>query len=188
MHDHHDHQRMNADDLLAAALRALPVAEPPRDGWERIALRAQNRWRVRAALRAALPAAFAAGIALAIGLPRWHSAPSSAPRLARQTDSPPTRAAGVETLRAQSQRLQSWVRKLERGGAPLSGGALASAVALQDRIGLIDLQLTAATDPATRASLWQQRIALLQQLGMLHLQDHAVAQHTRGERDGAMIL
>ena len=52
----------------------------------------------------------------------------------------------------------------------------------------IDLQLSAATDPAIRASLWQQRIALLQQLGLLHLQPYTVAERARAVADGTTIL
>ena len=192
MHDAHDRQRMKGDSpdaALAAALRALPPASPPRDGWERIASRIARRRRTRNTVRIALPAALAAGIALVFGLPHMRPTPAPAPRVALQQGNPPRAArSDLDALRARSQRLQAWVRTLDQGGAPLNGDALAGAVALQDRIGLVDLQLSAATDPATRASLWQQRIALLQQLGLLHLQPYTVAEHTRAVADSTTIL
>jgi hypothetical protein len=85
----------------------------------------------------------------------------------------------VAALQASSAQWQNWVQNLSHNGAPLDGRALANAVALQDRIGMIDLQLSAARSPATAAGLWQQRITLLQHLGLLHLQPYAVAEQTR---------
>lgn len=188
MHDEYDRQRMKGDAALAAALRALPAATPPRDGWDRIAARIARRRRTRNTVRIALPAALAAGIALVFGVP--HMRPAPAPRVALRQATPPAHAPGndLDALRTRSQRLQAWVRTLDQGGAPLNGDALAGAVALQDRIGLVDLQLSAATDPAIRASLWQQRIALLQQLGLLHLQPYTVAERARAVADGTTIL
>ncbi len=188
MHDEFDRQRVNSDAALAAALRALPPSTPPRDGWERLAVRVGHRRRVRTTLRIAIPAALAAGVALAIGLSHLQPAPSPTLRVAQQAATSHASGTQLDALRMRSQRLQDWVQTLDRGGAPLDGDALASAVALQDRIGLVDLQLSAATDAATRASLWQQRIALLQQLGMLHLQPYAVAERTRDTRHDTTIL
>ncbi|MGH8212375.1 MAG: hypothetical protein ACREPP_03975, partial [Rhodanobacteraceae bacterium] len=143
----------------------------------------------RNALRVALPAALAAGIALVFALPQLRSTPAPASHIAqRQAGQKHAPGKDLDALRTQSQRLQAWVRTLDQDGAPLNGDVLAGAVALQDRIGLVDLQLSAATDPGTRASLWQQRIALLQQLGLLHLQPYTVAEHTRTVADGTTIL
>lgn len=189
MYDEFDRQRMNGDAALTAALRNLPPATPPRDGWERIAARLRHRRRVRNTLRMALPAALAAGIALVFGLPQLRSTPAPAPRIAQQaTPGHVESATDLDALRTRSERLQAWVRTLDQGGAPLNGDALAGAVALQDRIGLLDLQLSSATDPDTRASLWQQRIALLQQLGLLHLQPYTVAERNRAVPDATTIL
>ena len=73
-------------------------------------------------------------------------------------------------------------------GVSLAGLAIAQAVALQDRIGLIDLQLSASPDRVISASLWQQRIELLQRLGALHLQPYAVADHATHKPTDTMIL
>jgi hypothetical protein len=191
MHDEAHHEPLNGDDALAAALRALPEATPPRESWERIAARIARRRRVRTALRIALPAALAAGVAIAIVVPDlWPSpAPSTAPRVAQNAVAAAhISESDLAALRTQSQRLQAWVQTLDRGGAPLDGNALAGAVALQVRIGLVDLQLSAATDPATRASLWQERNTLLQQLGLLHLRPYTVAEHTQATPDQTTIL
>jgi hypothetical protein len=181
---------LNGDDALAAALRALPEATPPRESWERIAARIARRRRVRTALRIAVPAALAAGVAIAIVVPDlWPSpAPSTAPRAHAPIAAAHISESDLAALRTQSQRLQAWVQTLDRGGAPLDGNALAGAVALQDRIGLVDLQLSAATNPATRASLWQERNTLLQQLGLLHLRPYTVAEHTQATPDQTTIL
>ena len=191
MHDEAHHEPVNGDPALAAALRALPSAMPPSDGWQRLAGRVARRRRMRTRLRIAVPAALAASVAMALTLPQWWPAhaPSSAPRVIRQA-AVPSRAPGtdLDALRTQSQRLQAWVRALDRDGTPLNGDALAGAVALQDRIGLVDLQLSAATDPAARASLWQERNTLLQQLGLLHLQPYTVAEHARATADETTIL
>jgi hypothetical protein len=191
MHAPSDQQRMKDDAALAAALRALPDAMPPSGGWEQIAARIARRRRSRATLRIALPAALAAGVAIAVLLPQLRPAraPSAAPRVAQRAAAPKHASeAELVALRRQSQRLQAWVRTLDRDGAPLNGDALAGAVALQDHIGLVDLQLSAATDPATRASLWQERNILLQRLGLLHLQPYTVAEHTQATPDPTTIL
>lgn len=182
---------MKDEAALAAALRALPDAMPPQEGWERLSARIARRRRARTTLRVALPAALAAGVTIALAMPHlWpaHS-PPSVPRLAQHAPVPARASeAGLAALRTRSQHLQEWVRTLDLNGAPLNGDALASAVALQDRIGLVDLQLSAATDPATRASLWQERNLLLQQLGLLHLQPYTVAEHTQATRNETTIL
>jgi hypothetical protein len=187
MHDQLDQQRMSEDSALAAALRTLPAAEPPGGGWQRLSTRLRHRRRKRFAFGVALPAALAAGLAVAVWLPHLRTAPASVPKMVQQT-SPAMNEADLATLRAHSQQLQAWVHALDRGGAPLNGDALASAVSLQDRIGLVDLQLTAARDPVTRATLWQQRITLLQRLGLLHLQPYTVAEHVSTVTNETTIL
>lgn len=184
MHDRLDYHRMNDDDTaLAEALRALPSCAPARDAWPELAARIRRRHVVRRTVWFTLPAVFAAGIALALVWPHLHlSAPLPAP--ARVAARPAMHAAipalpDLAALRTSSQQWQAWVQKLDREGAPLNGPQLARAVSLQDQIGLVDLQLSAARNPATAADLWQQRITLLQQLGLLHLQPYTVAEQAR---------
>ena len=193
MHDGLDHHGMNEETSLAAALRALPASTPPRGAWPALAARVRRRRAVRKTVWFTLPAAFAACIALVM---LWPLAPQRAPspapaRVAQrpQPALPGTPAApDIAVLQARSRQWQTWVQNLDDNGAPLNGGALAQAVALQDRIGLIDLQLSASPDRIVSASLWQQRIELLQRLGALHLQPYAVADHANHRSTDTMIL
>lgn len=182
MHDRLDHDRMNDDAGLAAALRSLPAAAPPHDAWPLLAARARRRRR-RRGWRIAVPAALAAALALAVVLPNgslWHTAPKpGATACADCGDIPPTAAsdadAALQAWRTRSQRLQAWVQQLDSGGAPLGGAALARAAELEDQIGLVDLQLGAGADTTTQAALWRQRVALLEALAMVRLSPSALA-------------
>ncbi len=180
MHDRPDHDSMNQDAHLRAALRALPTERPPEDGWPALARRARRRRAARRITWTALPAALAAGVALALLWPRaplQSAKPASTP-VARQSAAMQPRAPtanSLAALQASSRQWQHWVQTLDDNGAPLNGRALAEAVSVQDRIALIDLQLSATHDPATLDTLWRQRISLLQRLGLLHLAPHTVA-------------
>ncbi|MGH8215080.1 MAG: hypothetical protein ACREPZ_05250 [Rhodanobacteraceae bacterium] len=193
MHDRPDHYRMNAendDDALAAALRALPAAYSNRDAWPELAARIRRRRRTRRTVWFTLPPAFAACLALALLWPHG-SVHAPAPVQLAQTAGGSTQApaaADLAALQASSSQWQTWVQNLDDHGAPLNGRALAQAVSLQDRIGMIDLQLSAARDPTTLTDLWQHRITLLQRLGLLHLQPYAVAEHTRATPDETTLL
>jgi hypothetical protein len=192
MHDQLDYHRMKEDGSLAAALRAMPSAAPPRHAWQQLASRIARRRRIRTALRFAVPAAMAAGIALAFVWPRAAvrlGMPTARPVAATAPSSPQAPGdAGLAALRAHSQQLQQWVGKLDHDGAPLNGDALATAVTLQDRIGLVDLQLSATRDPAAAAGLWQQRNALLERLGMLHLQLYVAVRGSGGTPGGTTLI
>lgn len=197
MHDRLDHDPMKDepsqhDISLSTALCALRADTPPRDLWPELARRARRRQTTRRAVWFTLPAAFAAGIALALVWPHPHPgtrAPASAqvaaqPAARAPASNPPDLAA----LQANSTQWQAWVQTLARDGAPLNGPQLAQAVSLQDQIGLVDLQLSAARKPSTLAGLWQQRIALLQQLGLLHLQPYRVAEQALADPTHAISL
>jgi len=200
MHDRLDHHGMNGDmnneASLTAALRALPACEPPHDTWPALAAQLRRRRTLRKTVWFTLPAAFAAGIALAFAWPHLHlRAPLPAPVRIAQPTAPgaikPSAAKAVTdiaALQTSSGQWQAWVQNLDRTGAPLDGRALATAVTLQDRIALVDLQLSAARNPATVASLWQQRITLLQQLGLLHLQPYLVAEQAQPVRAHALPM
>ncbi len=200
MHDRLDHHGMNGgmnnEASLTAALRALPACEPPHDTWPALAAQLRRRRTLRKTVWFTLPAAFAAGIALAFAWPHLHlRAPLPTPvRIAQPTAAAATRPSAakpvtdVAALQTSSEQWQAWVQNLDRTGAPLDGRALATAVTLQDRIALVDLQLSAARNPATVASLWQQRITLLQQLGLLHLQPYLVAEQAQPVRAHALPM
>jgi hypothetical protein len=179
--DHHGMNDMNDEASLAAALRALPASTPPQGAWRNLSARIGRRRTVRRTVWFTLPAAFAAGIALAFAWPHLRMPAPPPARVAQMpsTAKPDNRPMpDVAALQASSAQWQNWVQNLSHNGAPLDGRALANAVALQDRIGMVDLQLSAARSPAATAGLWQQRITLLQQLGLLHLQPYLVAEQT----------
>lgn len=183
MHDRLDSHRMSDEESLGAALRALPASAPGRDAWPALAARLRRQRVVRRSVWYTLPAAFGAAIALAVAWQHLHLPSPAAPRqqTARTAAHGSSAAAtDVAALRASSMQWQAWVQNLGRSGAPLDGRRLAQAVSLQDRIGLVDLQLSTARAPATVADLWQQRIALLQQLGLLHLQAYRLAEAPAG--------
>ncbi len=172
MPDRHSHELLKRDAALAAALRDLPPHAPPQDLWPLVRARARRRRRLRRIGRIALPAA--AAVVLAVGLSWWHghgARPDPQPRAVRSTL--PAAGPGVEQQLARwrhdSQRLQELVQVLDRGGAPLDGRELARAAGLQDRIGLVDLQLNTARTPHARLPLWRQRVTLLRQLAVLHV-------------------
>jgi hypothetical protein len=182
MHDRHDHDRMNDDAGLAVALRALPAATPPHDAWPLLAARARRARRRKHGWRIAIPAALAAALALAIVLPDWpaRNAATTMPATAACADcgkAAPIAGdeAAAQAWRTRSQRLQAWVHELDDGGAPLGGVALARAAELEDQIGLVDLQLGAGADAATQATLWHQRVVLLEALAMVRLSPSALA-------------
>jgi hypothetical protein len=190
MHDRLDHDRMNDDASLAAALRALPPVAPAHDAWPDLAARIRRRRNTRRTVWFTLPAAFAAGIALALLWPHGSMHAPVPVRLAQpaggSTQAPAD--AQLATLQASSRQWQNWVQNLDDNGAPLNNRALAQAVTLQDRIGLVDLQLSAARDPATLTDLWQQRITLLQRLGLLHLQPYVVADQASPVAANAILM
>lgn len=184
-----DHPGMNHDACLAKALRALPDAPPPADGWAKLAARSRRRRSVRRAAWLALPAACAAAIACFIVLPQAPNTSLARSQAVAASTTPRKPAPqSINALQASSTQWQAWVQQLAANGAPLNGRALADAVTLQDRIGLIDLQLSGTRDAARAADLWRQRITLLQQLGLLHLQPQLVASQAHDAHPGAISL
>lgn len=190
MHDRPGHHRMNDAATLAAALRALPASSPPTAAWPALATRLHRRRAARQAAWFALPAACAAALVLALAWPQlpWRTARPAVASVAAANHAAANVGATVATLQASSSQWQAWTQQLDRQGAPLDGPTLAAAVALQDRIGLIDLQLSAARNPDTAANLWRQRIALLQQLGLLHLQPQLLAEQAHGDANHLISL
>lgn len=154
------------------ALRALPGHAPDADTFARIRARATRRARRRRLLRTGMPLAMAASLLIALGLGYALQTPRPSPLAGpARTQAPKVSVTHngftLAQLQNHSMRLEQWLGELRANGAPLQGTALASAVNLQDRIGLVDLQLAAPGDAGNRRALWQQRIRLLQDLAML---------------------
>lgn len=152
---------------LDKALRALPSVQPP-DLWPQLEQRVRrggHRWR-----SIGVPLAMAASLLLALLLwPAGHSIPDTAQENA-VVKFPAATDNSLSALRQRSLRMEDWVRALNNGGAPLDGPALAQASRIEGDIGMVDMQLAAEHDNApVQQALWQQRVALLQQLAALHI-------------------
>lgn len=161
---------MNPTDPLAAALRALPMAEPPADLFAQIADSVQARRRP-ARRNWLWPAALAASVLLGLLLTRIQSpAPVPATGIAGTSAPAPVASTPAE---AELQRLHEYSRSLERwlaglpDGAPRDGRSLMAVAELEDLVGLVDVQLSAARSESEALPLWRQRVALLEDLAAI---------------------
>lgn len=143
---------------LRARLAALPQAEPPAGGWERLQHTLANQRRARMLVRGGWAAAaamvlFTVTVAVRGSMEAWTEA-----RLQQQ----------VKALVVESQRLEGQLRSSEIGGRVLSGRTAYAIADLQSRVEAIDARLAAARRerrPTTEiVDLWQQRVALLDDL------------------------
>jgi hypothetical protein len=170
------HHLVNPDDALATALRRLPGGRPPQDLWPAVAARAKRRPARARQWRIALPIGLAAAIALAIMVPLFmvHHAAVPQARAPEASHSGAHAEMAVASWQQRSRRLQAWVDWLGADSTPINGNTLNEVVDLQDRIGLVDLQLDAARGARAQLPLWRQRVALLQRLAWLRLVDDRV--------------
>ena len=155
---------MNHDDALGAALRALPQATPPLDLWPDLARRLQPaRPRAR---RFVLPLALAASLLLGLVVSRsvMHDVtpsveiPASASTSSKQSE--------IDQLRARSRDIEGWIGALA-AQSPRDGRTLMAAAEIEDLVGFVDVQLSAARDDPEALPLWRQRVALLEDLAVL---------------------
>jgi hypothetical protein len=139
-----------------AQLKALPARRPARDLWPAVrdaVLAARRHRRERWGLWSVAAAAAVAG--LVVFRPFWTGQVAAA-ELAR--------------VKQQSATLEQELERYDPDGRVTSGRAAALAAALEDRIAVIDGELTRLDPPATQAGpaelveLWQQRVDLMQQL------------------------
>jgi hypothetical protein len=157
---------MNAQESLAHALRRLPPDEPPADLFSSIV---KSLERKRARRRRLIPLGLAAGVALALLLLRGEgSAPAMDPvtspsDTATATLAAPAASSELQRLSEYSRRLESWLATTPEG-APRDGRNLMAAAELEDLVGLVDMQLSAARDAGESLPLWRQRVALLEDL------------------------
>ena len=173
MHDRDGTMNTASDPDLATALRALPALAPQPDLWPDLARSLQQRRRAPR-MRWLVPAALAAGLALVLLWPQatlQRSASESAPAVASQAG---TRTGEIDELHQRSQALERWVAALA-AHAPQDSRDLMAAVEVEDLIGLVDLQLGAARDPADALPLWRQRVALLEDLATIRMGGYAIA-------------
>lgn len=171
-----EHQR-EIDRLHAvrAALRELPELAPPPGMWERIvaaeeASQPPRRSRRKLAAGASLAATLVAGAVLYLAAPEEPE-----PRALRTAAAPPAVAPSPRVeepsyapLIQESARLERLLRQIEYQRPLMSGATATTIVGLEDRIALIDEQLTYGAarglQPPQREALWGERVVLLDAL------------------------
>jgi len=194
-----------AELSLAEALRALPLAAPPRDVWQTLAAELAPQVRRPARRRFAVPAAIAAGVlaiaALLLTQTRERPAPqiatvapASASSVANGTNAAngtsvrnvaaPDPEAQLTALESRSQQLERWLSETRAAAAPLPGQDLAAAAEIEDLIGLVDVELAAA--PRKDAMpLWRYRVNLLEDLTALRYSNYRLAETLTTASNGA---
>lgn len=157
-----------AEDLLN--LRELPELAPPPGVWERV-LEAQRARASKRRFRRGL--ALAAAVAVAVASPVLYVATRDAPTLPTLVVVPeqvpePRRARSYEPLMAESARLERLLAEMPAPRPLVVGAAAGTVVGLEDRIAVIDAQLSyaAARDlaPPYREALWGERVELMNAL------------------------
>jgi hypothetical protein len=154
-----------------AAMKALPSFTPPRDRWPvvRDALaqsRRHSRWqRAGGAVLAA-----AAALALMIGIPGVRG---SGPEVAIAQE--------VDELKQEAHQLEQVLHQVERERRVVNGRVLAVIVELEDRIAVIDAGIatvqTGGQVTIQLRDLWEDRVVLVNQLVVTHVQQTAYEGH-----------
>ncbi len=159
--------RMNPhEDAFGAMLRSLPPVEPALDLWPVLA--AARQAEARRSLRRRRLFAIAAAIAVVALVPSLmrhgdtHVDPVS-PSTTSAHDVPSR--SDADELRERSRQLERWLAAAgER--APQDARTLMAVAELEDLVGLVDMQLSAARNDAEALPLWRQRVALLEDLAV----------------------
>ena len=115
---------------------------------------------------------------------------SSVHNVANSTNShelPPPSAETLVYLQTRSRSLEQWLRDTSAASAPQSAQDLAASAEIEDMIGLIDGQLSAADTADTNAALplWRRRVALLEDLSTLRYSANALSLHNGIAANGA---
>lgn len=171
--------RLEEVTALREALKSLPAMEPPRDLWPALRTRLPER-RPRPLLQALWAAAAAAVLfgTILLGFKGFRlRAPEAPPEAA--AEKAPAPADELPGLIQESQRLETLLKRLEAGNPVLKGSTAAAIAEIQDRIALVDLQISllqgSEKDRSLLARLWKERVGLLGSLVEMHLYRHAVS-------------
>jgi hypothetical protein len=180
-------QRGPLPDGWHDAFAALPLEQPPGDGWSRLATRLHARQRPQWGRRLAV----AAALVIAVALPwRLHTSqdPSAtghiaAPVAATGTSKPAT--ASLDQLYAESAQLESLLQ-VARDDRVSSGAAAAMSSELDARVSAIDAALMQpGLSPERQLWLWRGRVEALRSLASFESNRRWLA--ANGERyDGAV--
>lgn len=148
----------DGDDLaLREALRALPLATPNASALPALKARLGHQRRERL-LRRWLPLAAAAAVCALALSPLLRQGVPQRPATTAAAD--PDLAA----LIAQNQVYESALRSAAFGGRAQSARTALAGAEIEDLIGMLDLELSAAGDDAQARDLWRQRLVLMQEL------------------------
>ncbi|MBK8286506.1 MAG: hypothetical protein IPK97_17470 [Ahniella sp.] len=144
------------EQAVGEALRELPLQAPRRDLWAAIEA---DLPKPRTARRSWWPYVMATAAALVLAIlvlprERFEAGTRDTPNIATVDE----RAAWI----AESQALESTLRSLER--RPLDATSALAGAEIEDLISLTDLQLGVAAKPDDELALWQQRVALMNEL------------------------
>lgn len=185
--------RLGRLSMMKSALRGLPELAPPDDAWKRVvarqkaALSPQRRRFVPQLIGLAASVVAVAVVLQVLDDPgrravRGVAEPTVSDGQLMTTTAPPTATAqpagmgatvatgGVPlaTLISRSQQLEKQLRALPRGPQVVSGGTAGTISELQDRILMVDYQMSMGQldgeDPDLARRLWQERIELMNSL------------------------
>ncbi len=156
-----------------ASLKALPSLRPPRERWstvrERLVSQRRRRWNIGVAVAGVTAAAAVVAVVGVGGVPQLSLTNDVAPSAITPVE--------LESLRGQSRQLEGLLREVEQHGRVIDGLTASAIADLEDRIALIDAGIEHATvGNAPRndlASLWQQRLALMDALVNVHVRQVA---------------
>ncbi len=180
-------QRAALPDNWRDAFAALPLEQPPGDGWSRLATRLHPRQRPQWTRRLAI----AAALVIAVALPwRLHTSqdlplPDRATAPAAVTATPKSESVSLDRLYAESAQLESLLQ-VARDDRVSSATAAAMSSELDARISAIDAALMQpGLSPERQLWLWRGRVEALRSLTSFESNRRWLA--ANGERyDGAI--
>ena len=159
-------QRGGAPDRWRDAFAALPLEQPPGDGWSRLDTRLHARRRPQWTRRLAIAAALLVAVALPWRLYTSQDLPAAGTASVATSQSAPasSQAASLDSLYAESAQLESLLQ-YARDDRVSSGAAAALSAELDARIAAIDSALIQpGLSPERQLWLWRNRVEALRSL------------------------